>query len=269
MRKWRNNRLFKGFSTVMAGIVVFVTTYSLILPAISIEYNIAQSMPGLDVADIQQTEDMSASDELSALQSDDSSGLLYEGSGEAFQDPEYRTGELELTGSSIDNGIEGYLGYEDYKDIDGYGDGEGYGYTENYTDTEEYSSVEDSAAAEIYADADGLYVDNEGLATEETSDEITSTSELLLPETADDPSYDSYETDNANGEVIADTNSLTAELEGVKLHLDFDEAMPGGSELSLREIDEEYYDNYFTSAGYELEKAFPDYEMSDAHFLFR
>ena len=49
MHKWRRNRFVKGLSTVLAAIVVFVTTYSLILPAISIEYRYAQDMPGFDV----------------------------------------------------------------------------------------------------------------------------------------------------------------------------------------------------------------------------
>ena len=65
MKKIRRNRFFKGFSTIVTAIVVFVTTYSLILPAISIEYNTAQSMPGLDVQENLQAGDLDYSGELS------------------------------------------------------------------------------------------------------------------------------------------------------------------------------------------------------------
>ena len=271
----------------MAGIVVFVTTYSLILPAISIEYNIAQSMPGLDVPDNRQAEDMSVTGELSTLQYDDSGELLSEGSDELYQDPDYGTGELELTGGSTYEGIDGCTEVEDYKNIDGYGDDEDYrseggygsgeaygtnGDSESYVGLEGYLSAAGGIDTESYTDSDGLYIENEGLVDEETSEGIISTADPVLPEASTDSSYASHETDYANGaenagsEVLADVNSLTAELEGVKLRLDFDEVMPGDSELLVREIEEEYYDNYFTSAGYELEKVYPDYEMSDAEF---
>ena len=39
----------RRIATFMAAVVVFVTTYNLILPAITIEYDVAQEMPGIVV----------------------------------------------------------------------------------------------------------------------------------------------------------------------------------------------------------------------------
>ena len=43
----KHKKQWRVFSTIMAGVVVFVTTYSLILPAITLEDSAARRMEGL------------------------------------------------------------------------------------------------------------------------------------------------------------------------------------------------------------------------------
>ncbi len=52
MIAWRSNRIRKRLFSVLAFVTIFITAYSLILPAITLEQRIAAQMPGLD-ADIQ------------------------------------------------------------------------------------------------------------------------------------------------------------------------------------------------------------------------
>ena len=238
MKKIKRNKFLRGLSMVTAAIVVFVTTYSLILPAISIEYNTAQSMPGIDVPESQIASDPDFSGELYAEDTDYSSDLMYEGAGESFQYDDYGTGELELAGSSMDDG------WDSFTETDSQ-------YAENGDEGLVYEGSEEGIAGQ-----DG------NVYTEDMSD--SADVQYVTDEAAN---YAVTDTVNyAAGEVPADVNSLMAELEGVRLRFDFDEAMPGDSELTFKEIDEEYYDNYFVSAGYELDKIFPDFEMADAKF---
>ena len=53
LNKSLKNRARRRFAIVLAGIVVFTTTYSLILPALTLENNTASKMPGWKPASIQ------------------------------------------------------------------------------------------------------------------------------------------------------------------------------------------------------------------------
>ncbi|MBQ9065600.1 MAG: Cna B-type domain-containing protein [Blautia sp.] len=237
MKKFRRNKFFKGFSTVIAAIVVFTTTYSLILPAISIEYNTAQSMPGLDVPESRQ-EEADFSGEIVETDADGSSGLTYDEAWDNLQYDDYGTGELEPGDSGLDISLEDYDGLIVENGIEG--------------------SAYDQTVNEVTV--------SEGSLREGSDEGIASADEVINAQASTDIREDTNASYDDMGEIHADTNSLTAELEGVKLRLEFDEAMPGESVLSLCEVDQEYYDNYYVSAGYELEKSFPDYEMSDGLF---
>ena len=48
IEKWQSNKIHKRVSSVLAFVVVFITVYSLIIPAITLERNTAAKMPGTD-----------------------------------------------------------------------------------------------------------------------------------------------------------------------------------------------------------------------------
>ncbi len=48
IEKWKSNKVRKRASSVLAFIIVFVTVYSLIIPAITLEQSVAEKMPGTD-----------------------------------------------------------------------------------------------------------------------------------------------------------------------------------------------------------------------------
>ena len=50
-KKSIQGRMFRKASFVMAGIVVFATTYSLILPALTLDYNSLSDLPGLHLGE--------------------------------------------------------------------------------------------------------------------------------------------------------------------------------------------------------------------------
>ena len=196
MHKWRRNRFVKGLSTVLAAIVVFVTTYSLILPAISIEYRYAQDMPGFDVQSQQD-----------GLEGDISENAIM---AEAYSGPADDSGNLSETG---------YDGM--YEEETGWGD---------------------------------IDVGDSGFFYEGSDDN----GELLAENV-----YDTYDNE---GEIYGEVNSLTASVKGTDLRLDFEDAMPEDSELLFKEIDPEFYNNYYKSAGQELKKQYPNWEIYNGSF---
>ena len=57
------NRYRKGFLLALALVVTFISTYTLVLPAITLEKNVASSTPGVDLNGSDSREETSVSDD--------------------------------------------------------------------------------------------------------------------------------------------------------------------------------------------------------------
>ena len=139
--KSRNSRLFRTFTSILAAVVVFGTTYSLILPAITVDQDSAEEMPGF------------------YLEDEDFYGEGYENEYEEAYDSEDASYDQEV------NAEDGYEDSSDYandenpdtdnhyvdNDADNESPADDYDYTDNAADDE---TITDSAVADEDVNAD-------------------------------------------------------------------------------------------------------------------
>ncbi|MBQ9065119.1 MAG: Cna B-type domain-containing protein [Blautia sp.] len=219
----RKNRYLHRIAFFMAMMVVFVTTYALILPAISLELDVAEEMPGIGFLDEGEAEGYTGE-------------ILLDGSGEIYDPEAYIPVEEPLFGE------EEYDGVYDEACNEGVYDG---GYDEVYDEAcnEVYDVVYDEAyddlSEDAYSEEDERLEDNE---TEEMIVEQTEAQgdrrtegeaeELLEEITEDSPAF-------STGDFMLDV--LSGDY---SLHISYgkDAMIPEGAEFVVSTVDDLSYE---------------------------
>ena len=248
----RHSRAFRFFSTFMACVIVFATTYGLILPAITMEYETASEMSGVYLEETASVETGIEDDDIG----EDTSIFL---SDPLSEDEDFQAGSPEYDEDTLfDREDDGISLDDNASDVE-----------IRHTTAAEMNSLDegDSASYSIASDA-GLVLDGmDGLITEDTV--YTGLADMFEP--VDAGVSQAIIEDYAPVLSAFSQSSLTAVSGGTMLRLDFAQDVPADTTLTFRPVEPQYFSNFYDSAENEIDRVFPDwadlgYTVTDGRF---
>ena len=256
----QRSRAFRYLSSFMGCAVVFATTYSLILPAITIEYETASEMSGIYLED-------------SSDVSGDNTGLVTDGF-EASPD-------TDLADASDQTSLSDQAYTSDQASpLDP-------AYTSDQSNQSEpadpltQTAVSDPADVADFTEEAWVSQENgfnDAIASDAAEDAITGTS-LSEAGTADSITVTNastdilYDDDETGQPVVSGFSqaSLQAASGNIRLQLDFPDFVPAETTLTFRPVEAQYFNNYYNGAKREISREFPDwsdfgYRVTDGKF---
>ena len=229
MKRW------KRCLSVLAALVVFVTTYALVLPGITLDSDTASTKPGIEIA--------------ASENEADEAGTVYESVPEEEPDEETKDEAVEEPAPEEDSAK------EESGSESGNQSAEADSEQEETASTEAVNDKEESESGNT-----DMMTDDQGDASEETAAaEQTSEKAAEVEENADAASTENAAAGLTNEvapevELITEQTTLAYEGEDYKVYADFGEGakLPVGVELKVREItaesDPEAYQDYYEKA---------------------